>query len=131
MTVPVMKVPTPDASILTVPAPAPVAIDVTALKVPGALRSDGRDNVTAPVDADAVIWFAVPVIEVTPDEEVRQVEQLMSPVVEFRTIGDVAETATVPVALGNVIVLSEDNGSATAMKVSIVSAVAPSKTKPD
>ena len=26
----------------------------------------GRDRVTPPVDADAVIWLAVPVMEVTP-----------------------------------------------------------------
>lgn len=29
-------------------------------------RSDGKERVTAPVEADAVIWFVVPLIEVTP-----------------------------------------------------------------
>src|SRR6185295_1085367 len=65
-TVLLANVPTPDASILTVPAPAPVAMDVTALNVPGARRSEGNDNVTAPVAAEAVIWLAVPAREVTP-----------------------------------------------------------------
>ena len=55
MVVVAAKLPTPVDEILTVPAPAPVAIDVTALNVPGALRSDGRERVTAPVDAEAVI----------------------------------------------------------------------------
>ena len=55
----------PEASILTVPDPLPVAIEVVALNVPGALRSVGRDRVTFPVEAEAVIWFVVPVIEVT------------------------------------------------------------------
>ena len=32
---------------------------------------DGNDNVTAPVPADAVIWFAVPVIEVTAPADVK------------------------------------------------------------
>jgi hypothetical protein len=45
----------PVASILTVPAPAPVAIEVTALNVPGARKSEGSDKTTAPVVGEAVI----------------------------------------------------------------------------
>lgn len=64
-TVPILvRLPLP--SILTVPEPAPVATEVTALKVPGAMRVVGRDNVTEPVEAEAVIWLAVPAREVTP-----------------------------------------------------------------
>ena len=64
----------PLASILTVPAPAPVATLVTAFNVPGALKSAGIERVTAPVATDAVIWFVVPVIDVTPVEEVKNVD---------------------------------------------------------
>jgi len=71
----VIKVPTPFVSILTVPDPAPVATEVTALNVPGAIKVVGKDRVTAPVEAEAVIWLVVPVIEETPVEEVRQVAQ--------------------------------------------------------
>ena len=48
------------------------------------------------------IWPEVPETELL----VTQVEHEMSPVVEFREIGLDAETATVPVALGNVQVLA-------------------------
>lgn len=65
--------PTPVALILTVPDPAPVAILVTALNVPGALRSEGRESVTAPVEPDADIWFAVPAIDDTPVDDVKYV----------------------------------------------------------
>ena len=30
------------------------------------VTADGSESVTAPVEADAVIWFAVPAIDVTP-----------------------------------------------------------------
>ena len=67
------KVPTPEESILAVPAPAPVLMDVTALIVPGPRKSDGIDSVTAPVEAEAVIWLAVPVMEVTPPQPAQDV----------------------------------------------------------
>lgn len=44
---------------------------------------------------------------VPPPDEVKQVAQLISPVVAFRTIGVEAETATVPDAFGKLQVLSE------------------------
>ena len=118
--------------------PPKATLDVVAM-------SWGRERVTAPVDAEAVTWLAVPVIEVTPvfvmvtppvplptvvmpfpwmnvavppwlivelepedparvqrlPPDTRQVEQPMSPRAE-RVTGLVAETATVPVALGKV-----------------------------
>jgi hypothetical protein len=46
------------------PLPA-VSVVVLAME-PGAINVAGIDNVTAPVAADAVIWLAVPVMEVTP-----------------------------------------------------------------
>jgi hypothetical protein len=41
-----------------------------AWKVPGKITCEGSESVTAPVFADAVIWFAVPVREVTKAVEV-------------------------------------------------------------
>ena len=58
--------------------------------------------------------------------EVTQVAQPMSPAAES-VIGPVAETATVPEALGKVMVLFEIVGSVMAIMVLTASAVAPSK----
>lgn len=44
----------------------PAVIVVVEAIVPGAMNVVGVDSVTAPVDADAVIWLAVPAIDVTP-----------------------------------------------------------------
>jgi hypothetical protein len=51
---------------------------------------------------------------VLPFDPTKQVEQEISPVVEFKLIGEVAETATVPEAFGKVMVLLEAVGSAIA-----------------
>ena len=65
---------------------------------------------------------------VEPEPEVKHVEQVRLPNAS-RANGPAAETATVPEALGKVIVLSLAVGSVMAKIVSIVSSVAPSKVR--
>ena len=72
--------------------------------------------------------MAVPVTELTPVAEVKQVEQPISPAAE-RVTGAVAETATVPVALGKVMVLEGVVGSVNARVVVNELSVAPWKTR--
>src|SRR5262245_38831148 len=47
---------------------------VVASTLPGATKVDGILKVTAPVEAEAVIWLAVPAMEVTAVPEVRHGE---------------------------------------------------------
>ena len=77
------------------------------------------------------------IVELEPDvaarvkrepPETKHVEQEISPSAD-KAIGLVADTATVPEALGKVIVLSETVGSVIAKIVSKASALAPSKVK--
>lgn len=105
------------SAIVTVPE----ALLVVVMSVPAAI-------VTVPpwLIVELVPVVAARVKSVPP--ETTQVEQPMSPKAESVT-GAVAETATVPEALGIVIVLSAV-GSVRVRKVSKVLAVEPSKIKP-
>jgi len=95
---------------------------VVVVKEPGAVMATGRLTTTAPVVGEEVIWLAVPVTEETPD--VKQVAQPISPRAE-RVTGLVAETATVPVASGKVMVLLGVVGSVMAKVVVKASSVNP------
>lgn len=96
---------------------------VVVVNEPGVVIADGNDRVTAPVAAEAVIWLAVPAIELTPVEEVKQVEVVHT----VPLVGKVKAVA--PEVVKNKVLPAVPSGTIPELswKVQVLSAVVKSK----